>query len=68
MKRSKPRDESKRIEEAKALVRKILVDQAGQKLDEETLNSVANKIVRALPPRSLAETRARKVSSVSVND
>jgi len=49
MERSRPRDDSKRIEEAKALVRKILIDRAGQKLDEDTVKSVADKIVRALP-------------------
>jgi hypothetical protein len=40
----------KRIEDAKAFVRSVLAETAGQQLDEDTLNSVARKIVRALPP------------------
>jgi hypothetical protein len=49
MKKDKRRNNTGRIEDAKALVRKILIDEAGQKLDERTVESVADKIVRSLP-------------------
>jgi hypothetical protein len=49
MESNKAHDENRRIEAAKALVRKILVEDAGQKLDDDTLKTVADKIVRTLP-------------------
>jgi hypothetical protein len=45
----------KQIEDAKAFIRSAL---AGQQLDEDTLNSVAIKIVRALPRKSGATRKA----------
>lgn len=58
MKRNKKNESEQRIERAKAFVRDTLAESAGQQLDEDTLNSVARKIVRSLPSSRDNERKA----------
>ena len=52
----------KQISDAEALVRKILIDDAGQILDDETVKTVAGKIVRGLP-RAQSSLSAQKAAA-----
>jgi hypothetical protein len=45
---NEPRNDSKR-ERAKQFVREVLASEFGQNVDEDTINTVADKVLKSLP-------------------